>query len=337
MSKNKILTVILAACGIILLAGVVLALTGLFGSTLDVYDHAEMYTAGEAAVSGTVRCLDIDWSAGGVTFAWHDGDGILLSETSDREIGEDLRLRWWLDGDTLRVRFGKSGVRLSSLFGHYPQKELTVALPRGIEIAELDIDTGSASQHITGLNADTMKLDSASGRIEVQADWVGTLMADAASGSVSVSVGNAAAVTVSTASGGTDVTVEQANTLQVSTASGRIGVNAGSIGSLKLSSASGGISVEASSVDNGEIGSTSGAVRAQLDAFGSLKITTVSGAASAFLPVEPGYKAVLDTVSGRVVFNAPLTRSGNAYVCGDGSGQVTIETVSGGIQLDPLP
>ena len=124
MSKSKSLTIAL----IVVLIALGVAAWFLFGHTASglSYPNAEKYSIGDASVSDTVNNLFIDWTARKVTVEYYDGKEITVSETANRSLSEDDKLRWWLDGKTLRIRYIKDGITLT--FGL--DKTLTVSLPR---------------------------------------------------------------------------------------------------------------------------------------------------------------------------------------------------------------
>ena len=317
-TRNRTLTAAMIVCGAVLVAAAVLAFTGVFGAVAGRYENADRYTAGNAEITGTVRNLDIEWTSGKVIFAGHAGSTVALSERADGQIPADMQLRWWLDGDTLRVRFAKSGARTGRLFGLFGSlsKELTLTLPEGIELGEVSVDTASASVEIGRLRAESVKMDSASGAIGVTAQRVGSFRADTASGAVRF-------------------TAEEAGDVRAETASGAISFDVRQAGTVRAESASGAIHAEFGSLDSGELEAVSGSVTVKTGSFNSLNVSTVSGRVAANLPQEPGFTATVSTVSGRVENGLALQQSGNTYVCGDGSARVRISTTSGGIRIDP--
>ncbi len=318
--KNKrTLSALVVVCAVTLLAAVALLSIGVFGSGYH-YENADRYTAGETEQAAAIRNLDISWLSGKVVIAYHDADTFTLRETSDRAISEDLRLRWWVDGDTLRVRFAKSGFRHGSLFGLISgqSKELTLTLPEGLELNEVKIVLASAGLSIPDLRAEKLDIDSASGGIGVTADRVGTAAID-------------------TASGGVGFRVKTADTVRVKTASGGIAVAADKITDLKAGSASGAIAAEVTDLGDAKLDTSSGAVTVQTHAFRSLDIDSSSGSVNLHLPTEPGWTAEIDTSSGAINSSGMnLTISGSAYICGDGSARISVNTASGSVRLSPL-
>ena len=137
MSRN-VLKIACILCLIALIACGALILGNVFHIGLR-YANAEKYAAGAATVEGAVKNLDIHWKDGSVKIAYHDKDTVEISETSPKAIPDKAALRWWLDGDTLRVQYAKSG-----FFSFWGQKKaLTVTLPEGTALTDLGIDVTS--------------------------------------------------------------------------------------------------------------------------------------------------------------------------------------------------
>ena len=315
MNRNKTLVTVIAVCGLILLAAVAL---GFLGISTYHYDNAEKYTAGETVITEAVRNLDVDWISGKVTVATHHENTVTLRETSGRSIGEDLQLRWWLDGDTLRVKFAKSGYRHGGFFGLLSgqDKELILTVPAGLELNAVNIDTSSAAQDLNGLTVATLDLSAASGSVTVQADRIGKVDADTASGDVRI-------------------VVATADEIGVNTASGAVRIEAGQVGTLETGSASGAVHAEIGELNTGKIHTASGSVTVSAGQLNALDVDTASGRVTAALPAVPGFTANVQTASGAVNSSIDLRKSGDDYICGDGSAKVQIRTASGSVQLDP--
>jgi len=131
------------------------------------YENADRYTAGSGSLYAwdeIVRQLDIDWISGNVTVQYHDEDYIAVSETTSRTLDKDNLLHYWLDGDTLRIRFAKSG-RFPS--ASLRDKELTVLLPRDTVLRDLSVETVSADIFLRDITADGFHLESVSGDMEL--------------------------------------------------------------------------------------------------------------------------------------------------------------------------
>ena len=142
------------------------------------YANGDEYKAGGTHVSEVVKDLEINWVAGKVSIVTYNGDDIVLSEESNRQISEKNRMRWQLDGNTLRVQYAKSGLfRINNI-----NKELTVKLPKSLSLDDVNITVVSASVDAEILDADKLKIVTVSGEAAVDCDRVNEVKADAVSG-----------------------------------------------------------------------------------------------------------------------------------------------------------
>ena len=275
------------------------------------YPDAERYTAGGTTLNDDVKSLEIDWTDGSVTIARHAANTVEVSETAPGAISADAALRWWLDGDTLRIQYAKSGFfTFRSL-----NKALTVTLPEGLELENVDIDVTSGDVNAPDLRADDIRVDLTSGDLALsQSGSTQSMALSSTSGNISVSAGEVGSLSVSGTSANMRIAAERTEALKASTTSGTIFVEGG----------------EAGKVD---VNTTSGAVDVSLSAFSDLTIDVTSGNIAAALPSEPGYRADVSTTSGKFDYTVPLTRDGDGYTCGDGSGSVRIHATSGDIRL----
>ena len=163
MSRNNMLRIAMILCAVVLAAAVAVSLADGVGYR---YENSEKYTAGGGTVEGAVRNLDVDWIDGQVKVAYHGEPTVLISEASNKDISGDLQLRWWLDGDTLRVRYAKSGIlRLNWNL----DKELTLTLPQDIELRDVALSATSGALDIPSLKAESLKMHVTSGDIRAAA------------------------------------------------------------------------------------------------------------------------------------------------------------------------
>ena len=294
MSRRNMLKTVSLICGLVLLAAVALGVGKVIGYTGYRYDNASKYTAGNTELSGKVKNLDVDWTGGTVTIARHRENTVLVSDTSDKEISPDKELRWWLDGETLRIRYAKSGLLTTGLFPS-PKKDLTITLPEELALDHVSIDATSARIDIPSLQADELSIDITSGSIEALAD-VRMASLEATSGEIFFE------------------TMNDADEISAEITSGLISLNTGYVKKVKADA-------------------TSGDIRFAADGVDELKINVTSGNVVAALPQDFGFTAKLDTTSGRINYDLPLKKEGGAYVCGDGKASLSVDTTSGSITL----
>ena len=325
MKNNKIGKVLLTVCAVVLLAAA--------GMKLLPFAYAEQYNVGDAEISATIRNLEINWTSGRVNIAYHSGNTILISEKTTGVISENMRMRWRLDGDTLRIEYDKPGFHLFSFMPH--DKELTVDLPDGLKLGKADVSVTSGDVNIPSLYADELKLASTSGDIRglVHAR---TIKGQLTSGNMDLQVMNTAEeVSLESTSGSITLdAMEIEKKAVISSTSGDIRATVKQTDEFKATSTSGDIHAVIGNAKETAIGSTSGKVIADISTVQTLDIHTTSGGVTAYLPQTPGFTAQIETASGRFESQLALTKQGNTYIAGDGSGMVKIHTTSGNIQLN---
>lgn len=287
MTKSKTFTAALAVVLILLAVSAWL----MFGRTAAGmgYPDADKYSVGNTTVTESVNSLYVDWTSGDVNIEYHDGTGVIVSETANRELSEDDRLRWWLDGDTLRIRFAKPGFRISVNL----DKKLTVSLPKGTVLKSADIGTTSGDLFIPALAADEIRLDSTSGNIDAVTD--------------------AKTVTASSTSG--DVKVSQKSALEsvkLDSTSGTICPDFASVDKAAFHTTSGGVTGTVVSFKDLEAGSTSGSVNLKVGTEPGFtgRFSTTSGSFNTDLPLakdgnqytcgDGSARFVIDTTSGDI-------------------------------------
>jgi len=311
MRRDQIIKIAMVVCAVVAACAVIISLTGMFGSgSLFSYANADKYTAGEAEVSGDIRNLEVNWTSGKVTITYHAEDTVTLKESANGTLSDDQKLRWWLDGDTLRVQYAKSNISI----GWNKQKELTVTLPESMRLQRADIGTTSADLYAPTLKAEKVTLGSTSGDITAETD-AKTVDAGATSGSIRLKL------------------TADADSVKTGTTSGSVFLEAGKARKIDAGSTSGGIEIRAEEAGEVKIGCTSGTVRVNLRKPEKLHVSTTSGSITAGLSAEPGFTASVSTVSGSVNCGLAAAKNGDRYVCGDGSAAVELGSVSGSITI----
>ena len=310
MKKSTLLTVCLVVC-LLALAG---ASWFMFGGSLG-YSYAEenKYSVGNAKITGTVDALDIHWIDGSVTVQYHDSSEILVEETSRKNLGENDKLRWRVDGSTLRIQYAKPGLRFSFSL----DKALTITLPKGLQLKDASLEGTSADLNPDGLAADRITLKTTSGDVRGS---VATpdLRGDCTSGDVRLTVnGKASRADFETTSG----------TLALAFPEG--------CESVRMDTTSGNIFLDTADTNAAEISSTSGTVSVKAGALKELKSKSTSGDVTLTVPAEPGFTCEASMTSGSFSSGIPVEQNGKTYSCGDKSAHYKISTTSGNIRIEP--
>lgn len=333
MNRDKIIRIAMVVCAVVVACAVIISVTDMFGNggSLFSYANAEKYTAGDTELSGDIKKLEINWTSGKVNIAYHAENTVIVKETADKAMDDNQKLRWWLDGDTLRIRYAKAGFRISFNL----DKQLTVSLPRDLVLKSADIGSTSADIYAPALKADEIRLNSTSGNIEAGTDTK-KLAASSTSGDVRVLQGGSLdSADLSSTSGSLSLGVEgSVKNVSANSTSGGVALTvSGSAGNVKLHSTSGNIYPTLSSLDKAEISATSGSVTGTVNAFKDLKVNTSSGSVNLKLGTEPGFTCRVSSSSGDFTTALSMTKNGDTYTCGDGSAKCDIGTSSGDIWI----
>lgn len=311
MKRAKFLIVCLGA------ALLIFGMTACAGTGAVSYENADRYSVGNASFTEAIESLDIDWVCGKVNLVTHADGGVLLSEKAASSLADDMRVHWWLDGTTLRVRFCAPGLR-APLLG-YAEKELTIALPEGARLSSISVSTASANVAADKISASRLSVSTASGntRAVCEADEI---ILRSASGNITLNqAGKTTLAQLHSVSGKIESRFDQCEKAEFDAVSGRINVTASRISSLSAKAVSGNISF------------------ALNKAADSCSLQTTSGAVLLALPDAFGFTLRGNSISGDFSSDLALKKSGNVYTHGDGAAEIYIKTVSGDISVNSSP
>lgn len=311
MNRSQKIKTAMVGCALILAAAVVLAVSGVFNAAGLTYENADKYTAGEAVISDPVKSLDVEWVNGSVTIETHEQNTVTIRETANRSLDDGTKLRWWMDGDVLRIHYTKSGLNINLNL----EKKLILTLPEGTVLEKASINATSGDLIIPALKAEKLELGTTSGNITAEAE--------------------AAEVVSETTSGNQHVKLSgETAELRAGSTSGSIELEAGTVGKAKAATTSGGVRLTAENAGEAKLGSTSGNLYASLGTVKELTAGSTSGSINVSLPEALGFTVRVSTTSGDFEYGMPLTRNGDDYVHGDGSAKVNLSATSGDVRID---
>ena len=224
---------------------------------------AESYpNAGNASIPASqVRNIDFDWLAGRIEFniiddtaesavrseshdvgehgsQSHEGHSedaaasnapeIRLEESAgNRSIDDRWKLRWALEGNTLKVAYCDSSAGLvgcSNLNG--PNKTLVVSIPKSAcaNLGTVSLDAFSGDYNLDGLSCQRLEIDLASGRIDGSDTSFESVDVEVASGTFNLNAQIANDFQLEIASGNADIACVDAapHAMDVSVASGNV-------------------------------------------------------------------------------------------------------------------
>lgn len=329
MNKSKLTTGALLVVLLLLAGGCFL----IFGDSLGLaaYANADKYTVGDADISSAVENLEIDWISGKVNIQYHAGSGISLSETANRNVSEDEKFRWWLDGKTLRIQF--AAPKLFSF--NNLQKTLTVSLPENSVFKSVSIGTTSGDISVPAMTADELRFDTTSGDVDAVIT-AKNLNASSTSGDMEILLdSDIRSAILGSTSGNITLSAVSAENIDMKSTSGNLSLTlSGDVKKLHLDSTSGAILADLASADKAEFDSTSGNMNVTLQSFSDLDLDATSGDITLKLPKAPGFTLDLDSRPSHLSSALALEKNGSKYTYGDGSARLRIDTTSGNIRIE---
>lgn len=287
--------------GVVLAVLVVLALlSGNLISNLFLYAYQdpELYTAGEAALPGSeVDALGIRWFNGSVSVEGYDGDAILVSESSVDEQAVEYPLHTSLRDGTLQVQFSQS-LGIFSVLQNMPRKDLKVLVPDQM-LKELILDVNVSDVSLRDLRAEVCSLKMVAGGAVAADVQVTEFRLDSTTGNFTGDAVIFEKVTFGASDGNfvMDGTVDELSAVTM----------------------------------NGSVSVTS------VPAPSEIAIDTVGGETILTIPIDSGFTAVFDTISGGFSGDFELTNQTvsdtETYVCGDGANNYYFSTASGSVGI----
>lgn len=141
------------------------------GLTGYYFEEDSAYSVGGGEeLAENVSKIDIGWISGKVAVKTDKTvDKIVFSEEYNGD--DEYKMRYIIENGVLKIRYAKNGADIKKEIAE--KKNLTVLVPDGKLLTELETETVSASCFIDGINATKMDLSSVSGRMESRNCTVG--------------------------------------------------------------------------------------------------------------------------------------------------------------------
>ena len=227
---------ILVLCFTIIIIALSLTACVINDPTRFMYDNEELYEIGNGITDAKIERVEIDWIDGNIKVAYHSLDNIRITEKSDDKLDDDMVMRYRVIGTTLKIKYCASG---SWSFDNI-EKDLTLYLPKGLVLSELNIDTVTdvvtlAELDILDLTVEStsasvmldnckvsneMELETVSGNLHVAADKINKLKIETVSGRMNIS----GTMDIDAVSGSVELKLpeDSAFTLRYSSVSGKL-------------------------------------------------------------------------------------------------------------------
>ena len=268
----------------------------------------------DSITSDQIRSLNISWTSGDVIILVTDDEKIGLSESSAAVLEDNFKMVKTVQGNELIIQYMDKQIILGSV----PSKTLTVHLPKSYaeEMQTIKVSTASADLTVSGVVADKLIFDSASGNLEATDMVLNYLNADTTSGYITVS-GSLAGFRCDYTSGNVQIVQNNSNCrAEVETTSGVITLS-GAYSEADLDTTSGDVAISSFS------------------ALRELEIETTSGNVTLTVPSGSAFELEFDTGSGKFISDLPVSFRGDSYVFNKGGPEFEVSTASGSLTVLP--
>lgn len=223
MKRKIFVTLIFASLCCVLLSGCFYINIGGYLSC-DNYENAESYSVGNFSYSSTeIKKVEINWVAGGVEIVESDKASLTVSE--DENLSEDEKLRYLIEGDTLKIQFWKSGYR-ANIKGK--KQKVSIEIPKD---ADLKATTVSASVTMGTNNLSTATISSVSGEIYAEKLTADRVFLSSVSGAIDVEKVVAQSIIIEETSGNITLNADGFNNIRISAVSSLVRLKINEVGS----------------------------------------------------------------------------------------------------------
>lgn len=297
------------------------------------YDDSDKYSVGGTEIPlSQVSNIEVHWPIGSVSIKSGSGNNIAISEKSNKELTENERLRYYLNGSTLIIQYSAPDEGVV-LFKVRPEKTLELMLPASGNLENLTVNSTSASINIGSVSANNMSLHTVSGSVEASGiTCSGNLELKSTSGSVSANDTTSDISVIKSTSGSVNVSGKIKDLFMKST-SGTVKAEA-QTDKAELKSTSGSVSFTGSAVSSAFVASTSGSVKLTSSVCpASLEAGSTSGDIVISVPQSEGFTAQYSLTSGNFNCEFPVVNTKGTAVYGDGSAQFKLSSTSGDISI----
>lgn len=337
----------IAALAALLALVMMLASCNLFINTglhMEIYANEDKYSIGDFEYDAeNIKAVDIEWIFGNVTIIPTMNEKLSVNENADN-IDDDLKMRYFIDGSTLRIKFCKSGLRRTMT--ESAKKALTVEIPDNISLkvntVSSDVSFGASGQTLHSLRLDftykKIEIETVSGKIDFSD------LGQSGAGDYYVMGVVCDELALSSISGKISAEIFECNNAKVESTSGSVNV-AGIIKTLNAKSVSGSMNFNVWMCTSAKIESVSGNIETS-GSITSLTAKAISGDIEATAKFEEAdlsatsgditigdFDGALEfnTTSGKLKSDIPHTENGKKYIFGNGSQTAKVSTVSGNL------
>lgn len=182
----SVISIIFASVFALALAGQLTNLTRRLG--IMKYDDAD-YNVGQGVIEdyGSVTGIDIEWVAGTITISKNnEEDEISINEKAAKALEEWQNLRYKVDNGVLYIKY--TAPKNYEIWKTAPSKQLNLKLPPSLitNLESVNISSTSANVNMTSVKAQKIKVDSVSGKTQLDRSLSQSMELKSVSGNIMV-------------------------------------------------------------------------------------------------------------------------------------------------------
>lgn len=139
--------------------------------------------------ASSIHSIDVDWIDGDISVVPYDGDDIILTESSNKELDDEYCLRYRIKSGKLLIEYCKSkyyiGLDLSEE-DNFPTKTLEIKVPKDLaeNLQELSVDAISSDVQLEDIGSEEFSIDTISGNLSGTLLLADEITFDSTSGSM---------------------------------------------------------------------------------------------------------------------------------------------------------
>ena len=281
---------------------------GINFNTSGFYELIETHRIPASRIAANeIEAISVDWISGSVSVKVHDGDEIIISEYSRRQVHDNHKMYIRTLGNQMSIEFFDS--TRTGITANIPSKRLEIFIPYTLNenLYGFGITTVSGRIYVSGIASDQFRAATVSGRINLDGINAQALNASTTSGRIHLANVSAEYISLRTVSGRIEASRTNAQYIRSYTTSGRHSLS-GSFSDVGSRSASGRIEITSSIVPDSVVATAaSGRIYLTVPNAGtapSVQYSTGSGRFRSDIPVllHSGSDAQfqLTTASGRI-------------------------------------
>lgn len=151
----------------------------------NTFDKDNTYHVSESSI----HSIDVDWIDGDISVVPYDGDDIILTESSNKELDDEYCLRYRIKNGELQIEYCKSkyyiGLDLSEA-DNFPIKTLEIKVPKGLaeSLLELSVDAISSDVQLEDIGTKELSIETISGNLTGNLLLADEITFDSTSGSM---------------------------------------------------------------------------------------------------------------------------------------------------------